>query len=89
MTPFIVLFFFLQVGKTENNALDSIVDQLDDVAVEGLLMLYLHALTFSGNMQARVYCNVYWKIRAWVRQQHVAIEPLALSESSGLLISII
>lgn len=59
MTPFIVLFFFLQVGKTENNALDSIVDQLDDVAVEGLLMLYLHALTFSGNMQARVYSNVY------------------------------
>ena len=61
MTPFIVLFcfVFLQVGKTENNALDSIVDQLDDVAVEGLLMLYLHALTFSGNMQPRVYCNVY------------------------------
>ena len=55
MTPFIVLF----CSKTENNALDSIVDQLDDVAVEGLLMLYLHALTFSGNMQARVYCNVY------------------------------
>ena len=37
LKPYADFFFFLlQIGESKNEALDSIVDQVDDVAVEGL-----------------------------------------------------
>lgn len=32
----VTLLYVIKVGKSKNEALDSIVDQMDDVAVEGL-----------------------------------------------------
>ena len=37
LKPFVDFFLcLLQIGESKNEALDSIVDQVDDVAVEGL-----------------------------------------------------
>lgn len=37
----LVFNYFIQVGKSKNAALDSIADQVDDVAVEGLSIAYV------------------------------------------------